>query len=127
METFGQYMVCGALLAWVACAFIAYVSYGRLLDLQMREHRESWEHDGKPYIWFYQAPRSAYQSRVERHLTAQLASVVCAVTWLLFTPPWIGTNAEEVKIHRRYRVALAIALTVLALWACMLVLPGPDF
>ncbi len=109
----------GLLLTLTVAVWWAHRSAVRLLDREIQGHSEQWRRDGKPFIWFYQAPRSAFSSTAERYLSAQLATCRALLAWLLFTPAWIAGDPLAKKLHRGYRLASFVAVLSVLPW-CLL-------
>jgi len=87
-----------------------------IIILEYQNYREKWERNGKPYRWFSQTPGSAYNSWVERWVSAPLSSQRLSFVWLFTTPKWMGSSLKARKLLRRYRIRSFIAISILLIW-----------
>ena len=75
------------------------ITFDKLVQLEFRNHRESWEQDGRPWNGLTNPPPgvSVFNTAWQR----------CCLVWLLSTPIWTESDKNASRLLRLYR-ALAL-------------------
>jgi len=89
------------MLPFVGVLLYGFVAFDRLLRIEYKENRSTWEIDGKP-VGFFWGPRECSWIR------SGTARGRLSFIWLFRTPPWVSHSFTAVKALRHFRLAVLI-------------------
>jgi hypothetical protein len=88
------------LIIWAAWVFWSSRFYDRILEAQYSDHRDAWEHDGKPRGLFWTPPE---EGLIERGFSSRVKSGLAQGRWCWKIPDWAIDDTNAQSLIRKYR------------------------
>jgi len=92
----------------------SFLKFDQIVRLEYEDHFSSWENDGKPKGFLWQAPECNW-------VGSEVARAVLSLKWIFFTPAWAERSKRGITLFNRLR----ISVLVWNVWVitCALMLP----
>ncbi len=91
------------ILSWVVFVLIGCLAFDKLIRLEYKRFRKSWEKDGRPFGIFW-VPPEVKRSGFWAFIGSSSASSRAKFDWLFVTPAWIKDSSEARAWLYAYRL-----------------------